>query len=41
MREYTTVIINEADRLVGLVDALLGHGHRARSPPTSMNSSST
>jgi two-component system, NtrC family, nitrogen regulation sensor histidine kinase GlnL len=27
MREYTAVIISEADRLAGLVDALLGPGH--------------
>lgn len=27
MREYTSVIISEADRLAGLVDALLGPGH--------------
>ncbi len=27
MREYTEVIINEADRLAALVDALLGPGH--------------
>jgi len=30
MREYTTVIISEADRLVALVDALLGPGHAPR-----------
>jgi two-component system nitrogen regulation sensor histidine kinase GlnL len=30
MREYTTVIISEADRLVGLVDTLLGPGHAPR-----------
>lgn len=30
MREYTSVIISEADRLVGLVDALLGPGHAPR-----------
>lgn len=30
MREYTSVIISEADRLVGLVDTLLGPGHAPR-----------
>ena len=30
MREYTTVIISEADRLVLLVDTLLGPGHAPR-----------
>ncbi len=30
MREYTTVIISEADRLVALVDTLLGPGHAPR-----------
>ena len=30
MREYTTVIISEADRLVTLVDTLLGPGHFPR-----------
>jgi two-component system, NtrC family, nitrogen regulation sensor histidine kinase GlnL len=30
MREYTTVIISEADRLVTLVDTLLGPGHAPR-----------
>lgn len=30
MREYTSVIISEADRLVGLVDALLGPGRAPR-----------
>lgn len=30
MREYTTVIISEADRLVTLVDTLLGPGHTPR-----------
>lgn len=30
MREYTSVIISEADRLVALVDALLGPGHAPR-----------
>lgn len=30
MREYTTVIISEADRLVTLVDTLLGPGHLPR-----------
>jgi two-component system, NtrC family, nitrogen regulation sensor histidine kinase GlnL len=30
MREYTSVIISEADRLVSLVDALLGPGHAPR-----------
>jgi two-component system, NtrC family, nitrogen regulation sensor histidine kinase GlnL len=30
MREYTTVIISEADRLAGLVDAMLGPGHAPR-----------
>lgn len=30
MREYTSVIIGEADRLAGLVDALLGPGHAPR-----------
>lgn len=30
MREYTSVIISEADRLAGLVDALLGPGHAPR-----------
>jgi two-component system nitrogen regulation sensor histidine kinase GlnL len=30
MREYTSIIISEADRLVGLVDALLGPGHAPR-----------
>jgi two-component system nitrogen regulation sensor histidine kinase GlnL len=30
MREYTSIIISEADRLVALVDALLGPGHPPR-----------
>jgi two-component system nitrogen regulation sensor histidine kinase GlnL len=30
MREYTSVIINEADRLKALVDTLLGPGHAPR-----------
>ena len=30
MREYTAVIISEADRLASLVDALLGPGHAPR-----------
>jgi two-component system, NtrC family, nitrogen regulation sensor histidine kinase GlnL len=30
MREYTSIIISEADRLVSLVDALLGPGHAPR-----------
>lgn len=30
MREYTSIIISEADRLVGLVDALLGPGRAPR-----------
>ncbi len=30
MREYTSIIISEADRLVALVDALLGPGHAPR-----------
>lgn len=30
MREYTSVIISEADRLAALVDALLGPGHAPR-----------
>lgn len=30
MREYTSVIISEADRLASLVDALLGPGHAPR-----------
>ncbi|HTE43040.1 MAG TPA: nitrogen regulation protein NR(II) [Steroidobacteraceae bacterium] len=30
LREYTTVIINEGDRLKNLVDALLGPGHAPR-----------
>ncbi len=30
MREYTSIIISEADRLVALVDSLLGPGHAPR-----------
>jgi two-component system nitrogen regulation sensor histidine kinase GlnL len=37
MREYTTVIINEADRLVSLVDALLGPGHAPRKEPINIH----
>jgi two-component system, NtrC family, nitrogen regulation sensor histidine kinase GlnL len=37
MREYTSVIISEADRLAGLVDALLGPGHPPRREPTNIH----
>lgn len=37
MREYTSVIINEADRLAGLVDALLGPGHAPRTELTNIH----
>lgn len=37
MREYTTVIISEADRLVSLVDALLGPGHAPRKEPINVH----
>lgn len=37
MREYTTVIISEADRLVALVDTLLGPGHAPRKEPLNIH----
>ena len=37
MREYTSVIISEADRLVALVDALLGPGHAPRKEPINIH----
>jgi two-component system, NtrC family, nitrogen regulation sensor histidine kinase GlnL len=37
MREYTSVIISEADRLVSLVDALLGPGHAPRKEPINVH----
>jgi two-component system nitrogen regulation sensor histidine kinase GlnL len=37
MREYTTVIIGEADRLAALVDALLGPGHAPRKEPVNIH----
>ena len=37
MREYTTVIIAEADRLATLVDALLGPGHAPRRESTNVH----
>jgi two-component system nitrogen regulation sensor histidine kinase GlnL len=37
MREYTTVIISEADRLVTLVDTLLGPGHAPRKEQTNIH----
>jgi two-component system, NtrC family, nitrogen regulation sensor histidine kinase GlnL len=37
MREYTSVIISEADRLVALVDALLGPGHAPRKEPVNIH----
>lgn len=37
MREYTSVIISEADRLVALVDALLGPGHAPRKEATNIH----
>ena len=37
MREYTTVIISEADRLVALVDTLLGPGHAPRKEPVNIH----
>ena len=37
MREYTTVIISEADRLVTLVDTLLGPGHAPRKEPINIH----
>lgn len=37
MREYTSVIISEADRLAGLVDALLGPGHAPRREPVNIH----
>lgn len=37
MREYTSIIISEADRLVGLVDALLGPGHAPRKEPINIH----
>jgi two-component system nitrogen regulation sensor histidine kinase GlnL len=37
MREYTTVIIAEADRLATLVDALLGPGHAPRRESTNIH----
>ena len=37
MREYTSVIISEADRLVALVDALLGPGHAPRKESTNIH----
>lgn len=37
MREYTTVIISEADRLVTLVDTLLGPGHLPRKESTNIH----
>ena len=37
MREYTSVIISEADRLAALVDALLGPGHAPRKEPVNIH----
>jgi two-component system nitrogen regulation sensor histidine kinase GlnL len=37
MREYTSVIISEADRLAGLVDAMLGPGHAPRRELTNIH----
>jgi len=37
MREYTTVIISEADRLATLVDTLLGPGHLPRKESTNIH----
>lgn len=37
MREYTSVIISEADRLAALVDALLGPGHAPRKESTNIH----
>lgn len=37
MREYTSVIIGEADRLAALVDALLGPGHAPRKEPVNIH----
>jgi len=37
MREYTSVIINEADRLKSLVDSLLGPGHAPRKEPVNIH----
>jgi two-component system, NtrC family, nitrogen regulation sensor histidine kinase GlnL len=37
MREYTSVIISEADRLVALVDALLGPGRAPRKEATNIH----
>jgi two-component system nitrogen regulation sensor histidine kinase GlnL len=37
MREYTSIIISEADRLVTLVDSLLGPGHAPRKEPINVH----
>lgn len=37
MREYTSVIISEADRLATLVDTLLGPGHHPRKEPINVH----
>jgi two-component system nitrogen regulation sensor histidine kinase GlnL len=37
MREYTSVIISEADRLAALVDALLGPGRAPRKEPVNLH----
>jgi two-component system nitrogen regulation sensor histidine kinase GlnL len=37
MREYTSVIISEADRLAGLVDAMLGPGRAPRRESTNIH----
>jgi len=37
MREYTSVIISEADRLATLVDTLLGPGHHPRKEPVNIH----
>ena len=37
LKEYTTVIISEADRLVALVDALLGPGQPPRKEPVNIH----
>ena len=37
MREYTSVIISEADRLAALVDAMLGPGHAPRKEPINIH----
>lgn len=37
MREYTSVIISEADRLVALVDTLLGPVHQPRKEPVNIH----